>query len=109
MPMNFARLAEDMGALGIRVEKPAEIAPALQRALAAGRPAVIDVATDIDGAGADRGDLRAASKPGYWDRLTRRGLTQVKAAIRSAGDKTHPNCRHRAGRSAHYEICPPAR
>ena len=47
-PMNFARLAEDMGALGIRVENPDEITPALQRALAAGRPAVIDVATDID-------------------------------------------------------------
>jgi acetolactate synthase-1/2/3 large subunit len=47
-PMNFARLAEDMGALGIRVEKPADFAPALAKALAAGRPAVIDVATDID-------------------------------------------------------------
>ena len=47
-PMNFARLAEDMGALGIRVEKASEIAPALQRALAANRPVVIDVATDIE-------------------------------------------------------------
>lgn len=47
-PMNFARLAEDMGALGIRVENPADIAPALAKALAAQRPAVIDVATDID-------------------------------------------------------------
>lgn len=46
--MNFARLAEDMGALGIRVEKPADIAPALAKALAAKRPAVIDVATDIE-------------------------------------------------------------
>ncbi|MBI2714926.1 MAG: thiamine pyrophosphate-binding protein [Rhizobiales bacterium] len=47
-PMNFARLAEDMGALGIRVEKAADIAPALQRALAANRPVVIDVASDIE-------------------------------------------------------------
>ena len=47
-PMNFARLAEDMGALGIRVEKASEIAPALQRALAANRPVLIDVATDIE-------------------------------------------------------------
>jgi acetolactate synthase I/II/III large subunit len=46
--VDFARLAEDMGALGIRVEKPSEIAGALERALAAGRPAVIDVVTDID-------------------------------------------------------------
>ena len=47
-PMNFARLAEDMGALGIRVEKASDFAPALARALEAGRPAIIDVATDID-------------------------------------------------------------
>jgi acetolactate synthase-1/2/3 large subunit len=47
-PMNFARLAEDMGALGLRVEKAVEFAPALKRALAANRPAVIDVVTDID-------------------------------------------------------------
>ena len=47
-PMNFARLAEDMGALGIRVERAADFAPALHKALAAKRPAVIDVVTDID-------------------------------------------------------------
>jgi acetolactate synthase-1/2/3 large subunit len=46
--MNFARLAEDMGALGIRVERASDFAPALARALAANRPAVIDVATDIE-------------------------------------------------------------
>jgi len=46
--MNFARLAEDMGALGIRVEKPSEIAGALAQALKADRPTVIDVVTDID-------------------------------------------------------------
>jgi len=46
--VDFARLAEDMGALGIRIEKPSEIAGALERALKANRPAVIDVVTDID-------------------------------------------------------------
>ena len=46
--MNFARLAEDMGALGIRVERASDIAPALARALAADRPAVIDVVSDIE-------------------------------------------------------------
>src|SRR5207253_6180666 len=46
--VNFARLAEDMGALGIRVEKPSEIEGAIARALAAGRPAVVDIVTDID-------------------------------------------------------------
>lgn len=47
-PMNFARIAEDIGALGIRVEKPSELGPALAKAIAAKRPAVIDVATDIE-------------------------------------------------------------
>ena len=47
-PMNFAKLAEDMGALGIRVERAGDFAPALARAIAEKRPAVIDVATDID-------------------------------------------------------------
>ncbi|HKC43092.1 MAG TPA: thiamine pyrophosphate-binding protein [Burkholderiales bacterium] len=46
--VNFARIAEEMGAVGIRVERPDEIAPALERALAADRPVVIDVVTDID-------------------------------------------------------------
>lgn len=46
--MNFAWLAEDIGAFGIRVEQPADIAPALAKALAAKRPAVIDVVCDIE-------------------------------------------------------------
>ncbi len=46
--MNFAKIAEDMGALGIRVEKAEDIAPALKRALTANRPVVIDIATDIE-------------------------------------------------------------
>jgi acetolactate synthase I/II/III large subunit len=45
---NFARIAEDMGALGIRVEQASALPAALAQALAAGRPAVIDVVTDID-------------------------------------------------------------
>jgi len=45
---DFARLAEDMGALGIRVENPNDIAPALATAVAAKRPAVIDIVTDIE-------------------------------------------------------------
>jgi acetolactate synthase-1/2/3 large subunit len=45
---NFARLAEDMGALGIRVEQAAAFPAALAQALAANRPAIIDVVTDID-------------------------------------------------------------
>jgi acetolactate synthase I/II/III large subunit len=44
--VNFARVAESLGCVGLRVEKPAEFARALERALAAGKPAVIDVVTD---------------------------------------------------------------
>jgi acetolactate synthase-1/2/3 large subunit len=40
--VDFARLAESMGASGVRVAAEAEIVPALQQALACGRPAVID-------------------------------------------------------------------
>jgi len=46
--MNFARVAEEIGALGIRVEHPSELSPALRQALAADRPVVIDVVTDIE-------------------------------------------------------------
>jgi len=46
--VNFARIAEDMGALGIRVEQASAFPAALAQALAAGRPAVIDVVTDIE-------------------------------------------------------------
>lgn len=47
-PTNFASIAETMGALGLRVERAADFAGALAKAIASGRPAVIDVATDID-------------------------------------------------------------
>src|SRR5437867_1175089 len=47
-PMDFARIAEDMGALGLRVEKAGDFSPALARALDAKRPAVIDVVSDIE-------------------------------------------------------------
>jgi len=47
-PTNFAAIAETMGAVGIRVEKAADIAPALEKAFKAERPVVIDVVTDIE-------------------------------------------------------------
>ncbi len=46
--VDLARLATDMGALGIRVDKPGQLRPGLEQALAADRPAVIDVRTDIN-------------------------------------------------------------
>ena len=46
--VDFARVARSMGCLGIRVEDPARIRPALEEAVAAGGPVVVDVVTDID-------------------------------------------------------------
>ena len=46
--VNFSRVAEEMGCLGIRVEKAGEIKPALAKAFAANRPVVVEVITDID-------------------------------------------------------------
>ncbi len=46
--VDFAELAEHIGAVGIRVEKPGDLAPAFDQALEADRPVVIDVVTDID-------------------------------------------------------------
>jgi len=46
-PVNFAKVAEAMGCAGFRVERPGEIDAALRAAAAAGRPAVVDVVTDI--------------------------------------------------------------
>jgi len=46
--VDFARVATDIGALGMRVERAADFPKALAQAIAAGRPALIDVVTDID-------------------------------------------------------------
>lgn len=46
--VSFARVAEEMGCWGIRVEQPAEIAPAIRQGLAAGRPVIIEVMTDVN-------------------------------------------------------------
>ena len=46
--VNFAKIAEDMGAVGIRVEKPGELQGALERAFKADAPVIIDVVTGMD-------------------------------------------------------------
>ncbi|HWP59226.1 MAG TPA: thiamine pyrophosphate-binding protein [Candidatus Acidoferrales bacterium] len=45
--INLAKVAEAMGCVGIRVERPGELPGALRQAFAAGRPALVDVVTDI--------------------------------------------------------------
>ena len=49
LDIDLARVARDIGCFGIRVEKPSELQPALEQAFASGRPAIVDVAGDIDG------------------------------------------------------------
>ena len=44
--VNFAKVADSMGCVGFRVEKPADIRAALDKALAAGKPAVVEVISD---------------------------------------------------------------
>ena len=44
--VDFAKIAQDIGCFGIRVESPDMISDALKEALAAGKPAVVDVVTD---------------------------------------------------------------
>ena len=46
--VNFAAIAESTGALGIRVTKPAELRSALDQAISSGRPAVVEVISDIE-------------------------------------------------------------
>jgi pyruvate dehydrogenase (quinone) len=45
---NFAALAQAIGLTGIRVEDPKEVRPAIERAMAASGPVVVDVVTDPD-------------------------------------------------------------
>ena len=45
---NFAQIAESMGALGIRVTDPKQINSALDQAVSANRPAVVDIVSDGD-------------------------------------------------------------
>lgn len=46
--VDFVKLAEAMGAVGIRVTKKEEVAPALEKAIGLGKPVVIDCQIDCD-------------------------------------------------------------
>jgi acetolactate synthase I/II/III large subunit len=60
---NFAQIAQELGCDGVRVERPTDLAAALQAALASGKPTVLDVLTDT-----------TARHPAAW---TPRALAQV--------------------------------
>lgn len=47
-PVDFVKLAEAMGAEGIRVTKKEEVAPAIEKAIALNKPVVIDFQIDCD-------------------------------------------------------------
>lgn len=46
--VDFVKLAEAYGALGLRVERPSEVLPAIEEAIASGRPTVIDVIVECE-------------------------------------------------------------
>jgi benzoylformate decarboxylase len=52
--VDLTKLAESLGVAGVRVDRPGEIAPALERALGSGRPVVLDIAIDPEELGAHR-------------------------------------------------------
>jgi len=49
LDVDLAKLAQAIGCFGIRVDQPGQIQSALEQAIASGKPAVIDVASDIEG------------------------------------------------------------
>ena len=49
LDVNLAKLAQTIGCFGIRVGQPGQIQSALEQAIASGKPAVIDVVSDIEG------------------------------------------------------------
>jgi acetolactate synthase-1/2/3 large subunit len=65
---NLAQVAEAMGCVGIRVERPSDLRGALDKALAANRPVVIEALSDVD-AQAKRAwtpGVREATASGVW-------------------------------------------
>ncbi len=46
--LDYAKIAEDMGCYGVRVERPGETFDALKGAFDSGKPAIVDVITDKD-------------------------------------------------------------
>ena len=46
--MDFSKVAEAMGCFAVRAEGPGEVGPAIEKALASGRPAIVDVVSDIN-------------------------------------------------------------
>ena len=59
--MSYAEFAESVGLVGIRVDRPEDVGPAWDRALAADRPVVLDVHCD--------GDVPPIPPEAEWDQI----------------------------------------
>ncbi len=46
--VNFSNIAREMGCHAVRVENPADVGPAVKAAMQAGKPALVEVLTDIE-------------------------------------------------------------
>ncbi|MCC6616463.1 MAG: thiamine pyrophosphate-binding protein [Anaerolineae bacterium] len=75
---NLAEIARGFGAHGVRVERPEQLAPALQEALALGRPAVVEVMIDMT-FGTSGGQGTA-----WWDVPVPEYLPEKNASYRQA-------------------------
>ena len=60
--VDFAMLAQSLGARGVRVEREAELVPALRRAMAASGPFVLDVRIDPERRAPSQGRNRGLSR-----------------------------------------------
>jgi thiamine pyrophosphate-dependent acetolactate synthase large subunit-like protein len=60
---DFARSAESMGAWGITLHQPGDLASALAQAFAAGKPTLVDVKTHLDGIAPARGRRQEGDGP----------------------------------------------
>jgi len=60
--LNFAKIAQDMGAFGIRVTDPNDIKSALDKAQASGLPAVVELVGDVNALGANAW----SAEPAQW-------------------------------------------
>ncbi|HEX9823923.1 MAG TPA: thiamine pyrophosphate-binding protein [Actinomycetota bacterium] len=82
---SFADIARGFGCWAEVVEKPSAIGDALRRALASGRPAVLEIPTATEGPDAQ------LSKFGWWDVPVPEYLTEPRAAYeRERGEVTPP-------------------
>ena len=87
---NFAKLAEAVGLMGVRIEDPADVRPGLRKALEHSGPALIDVVTDPN----------ALSMPSHIsaDQVEGFGLAMMKLAlsghIEEVVDTIEGNIRH---------------